>query len=61
MSFRRRFRDLRDFISFSVISLQAFGIDAELAVAQLVISIEHHASVGPAAAAQDAPNPTIEV
>ena len=45
MSFRRRFRDLRDFISFSVISLQAFGIDAELAIAQLVISIEHHASV----------------
>ena len=30
---------------FSVISLQAFGIDAELAIAQLVISIEHHASV----------------
>ena len=45
MSFRRRSRDLRDFISFSVISLQALGIDAELAIAQLVISIEHHASV----------------
>ena len=37
--------DLRYFISFSIISLQAFGIDAELAIAQLMISIERHASL----------------